>query len=46
LSGYLLDTNVLSEVVKKRPEPTVLARLREISPGSVFTSVVCVTELR
>jgi tRNA(fMet)-specific endonuclease VapC len=46
LSGYLLDTNVLSEVIKKRPEPTVMARLREIAPGSVFTSVVCVTELR
>jgi predicted nucleic acid-binding protein len=46
LSGYLLDTNVLSEVVKKRPEPSVLARLRQVAPGSVFTSVVCVTELR
>lgn len=46
MSGYLLDTNVLSEVIKKRPEPTVLARLREVTPGSVFTSVVCVTELR
>lgn len=46
MSGYLLDTNVLSEVVKKRPEPSVLARLREVAPGSVFTSVVCVTELR
>jgi tRNA(fMet)-specific endonuclease VapC len=46
LSGYLLDTNVLSEVIKKRPEPKVLARLREIAAYSVFTSVVCVTELR
>jgi tRNA(fMet)-specific endonuclease VapC len=46
LSGYLLDTNVLSEVVRKRPEPSVLARLREIAPGAAFTSVVCVTELR
>ena len=46
MSGYLLDTNVLSEVIKKRPEPSVLARLREIPPDSVFTSVVCVTELR
>jgi len=46
LSGYLLDTNVLSEVVKKRPKPSVLARLRQVAPGSVFTSVVCVTELR
>jgi tRNA(fMet)-specific endonuclease VapC len=46
LNGYLLDTNVLSEVIKKQPEPSVLARLREIAPDSVFTSVVCVTELR
>jgi tRNA(fMet)-specific endonuclease VapC len=46
LNGYLLDTNVLSEVIKKRPEPAVLARLREVAPGSVFTSTVCVTELR
>jgi tRNA(fMet)-specific endonuclease VapC len=46
LSSYLLDTNVLSEVIKKRPEPSVMARLREIVPDSVFTSVVCVTELR
>lgn len=46
MSGYLLDTNVLSEVIKKRPEPSVMARLREIAPGSVFTSAVCVTELR
>lgn len=46
MSGYLLDTNVLSEVMKKRPEPLVLARLREVAPRSLFTSVVCVTELR
>ena len=46
MSGYLLDTNVLSEVLKKRPEPSVVARLREIAPGPVFTSAVCVTELR
>lgn len=46
MSGYLLDTNVLSEVIKKRPAASVLARLREVAPGSVFTSVVCVTELR
>lgn len=46
MSGYLLDTNVLSEVVKKRPEPSVVERLRTIAPGSVFTSAVCVSELR
>ena len=46
MSGYLLDTNVLSEVIKKRPEPSVVERLREIAPGSIFTSAVCVSELR
>jgi predicted nucleic acid-binding protein len=46
LTGYLLDTNVLSEVLRKRPEPRVVERLREVAPGAVFTSVVCLTELR
>lgn len=46
MTGYLLDTNVLSEVLRKRPEPRVVERLREVAPGAVFTSVVCVTELR
>jgi len=44
--GYLIDTNVLSEVLKKRPEPRVIARLRDIAALSLFTSAVCVTELR
>lgn len=46
MSGYLLDTNVLSEVIRKRPEPRVVERLRGVPPDSIFTSVVCVTELR
>jgi tRNA(fMet)-specific endonuclease VapC len=46
LSGYLLDTNVLSEVIKKQPEPRVSERLRDVPTGSICTSVVCVTELR
>jgi tRNA(fMet)-specific endonuclease VapC len=46
LTGYLLDTNVLSEVLRKRPEPRVVERLRGVAPGAFFTSVVCVTELR
>jgi predicted nucleic acid-binding protein len=43
---YLLDTNVLSEVVRKRPNPGVMARLRDSSPESLFTSCICVMELR
>ena len=46
MSGYLLDTNVLSEVIRRRPEPLVIERLRDVPVGAVFTSVVCVTELR
>lgn len=46
MSNYLLDTNVLSEVLKKRPEPRVLERLKMTLPRSLATSVVCVTELR
>jgi tRNA(fMet)-specific endonuclease VapC len=46
VKGYLLDTNVLSEILKKRPEPRVLERLRATPPRSLATSVVCLTELR
>jgi predicted nucleic acid-binding protein len=46
MTDYLLDTNVLSEVVKKRPSATVLSRLRAVSATALFTSSVCVMELR
>lgn len=42
----LLDTNVLSELLRKRPEPRVVERAREIPVGSAFTSIICVMELR
>jgi len=43
---YLLDTNVLSEVIRKEPNPGVVQRLRDVGPRDVVTSVVCVAELR
>jgi len=43
---YLLDTNILSELIKKRPNPHFLKRLRSKSPQSLFTSSICVFELR
>lgn len=46
MKGYLLDTNVLSEVLKKRPEPKVLDKLRSVPARGIATSAVCVTELR
>jgi tRNA(fMet)-specific endonuclease VapC len=46
MKGYLLDTNVLSEVIKKKPARTVIRRLREVSARKLFTSSICVMELR
>jgi len=46
VSGFLLDTNVLSEVIKKRPDSGVLERLGSVPAEDLFTSVICVTELR
>lgn len=42
----LLDTNILSELIKKKPNPFLLDRLSMRSPESLFTSVICVMELR
>ncbi len=46
MSGYLLDTNVLSELVKKQPSSEVVRRLRQARGQRLATSVLCVTELR
>jgi predicted nucleic acid-binding protein len=43
---YLLDTNILSELVKKRPNPQVLSQLRSRSGLTLFTSCICIMELR
>jgi tRNA(fMet)-specific endonuclease VapC len=46
VSGHLLDTNVLSELIRKHPEPSVLDRLQAAEGNKLATSVICVTELR
>jgi tRNA(fMet)-specific endonuclease VapC len=43
---YLLDTDVLSELLKKRPSPAVLARLDSLPSEALFTSSITVMELR
>jgi tRNA(fMet)-specific endonuclease VapC len=43
---YVLDTNVLSELIRRRPNPDVVERLRNTPPDQLFTSAVSVTELR
>lgn len=44
--GYLLDTNVVSEARKTRPNAAVLAFLKELPPEHTFISVLTMGELR
>ena len=46
MRGYLLDTNVISELMKKRPRPEVVRRVRDLASNEAFTSAVCFMELR
>lgn len=43
---YLLDTNVLSQLVRKRPPVELTDRLRQHADDALFTSCICVMELR
>ncbi len=45
MSGFLLDTNVISETVRPRPEPRVLSWFRERTPRDLFLSTVTLGEL-
>jgi len=42
---FLLDTNVISEPTKPRPNKGVMAWLAAVNEDSVFLSVVTITEL-
>jgi predicted nucleic acid-binding protein len=44
--SYLLDTNVISEWTKPRPDPRVIAWLAEVDEDRVFLSVVSLAEIR
>lgn len=46
MRGYLLDTNVLSELVRKWPSLAVLERIGSLPREHLMTSSICVTELR
>lgn len=45
-SRYLFDTNILSEVIKKKPNQALLDRLSSTPGTKQFTSCICVVELR
>ncbi len=43
---YLLDTNVISELVAKQADPRVLEWVDGLDPGGVYLSVITIGELR
>jgi predicted nucleic acid-binding protein len=46
MSGFLLDTNVLSELRRSRPEPKVVAFVAAQRLDALFVSVVTFAEIR
>ncbi len=46
MKRYLADTNVLSELLKKRPHPGVQERLDALPPSRLFASEITRLELR
>lgn len=44
--SYLLDTNVVSELARARPEPRVLQWLSSVADEALFLSVLTLGELR
>lgn len=42
---FLFDTNILSEVLKPAPSPTLVARLANIPPERQFTTAITVGEM-
>jgi predicted nucleic acid-binding protein len=46
VAGYLIDTNVLSEMIKPRPSPSVVAWVSNADEASCFLSALTVGELR
>ena len=46
MSGFLLDTNVISEVIRPNPNPSVLAWVRQIDESLLFLSVLTLGEIR
>ncbi len=43
---YLLDTNILSELIKKNPHPNFVYKLKSVPSEALFSASICVMELR
>jgi hypothetical protein len=46
MSGFLLDTNVISELTRPRPEPRVTQWLDSVDESLLFLSVLTLGEIR
>jgi len=46
VSGFLLDTNVISELVKPRPEPKVTTWVESVDESLLYLSVLTFGEIR
>lgn len=46
MSGFLLDTNVISELVRPRPEPKVTSWIDAIGEDALYLSVLTLGEIR
>ena len=46
MSGFLVDTNVISEFIRPQPDPRVIGWLDAADPESLFASVVTFGEIR
>ena len=46
MSGFLVDTNVVSEFIRPQPDPRVIRWLEAADPESLFASVVTFGEIR
>lgn len=45
-AGFLLDTNVISELRRKRPEPRVLQWFERVDDQQLYLSVLTIGEIR
>lgn len=46
MTGFLLDTNVISELTKPRPEPRVTSWIRQTAEELLYLSVLTLGEIR
>ena len=45
MNGYLLDTNIISDVIRN-PDGHAAHRIEQVGPKEIFTSIIVASELR